>query len=441
MRVGELKKLMILAKVDLTHLSLTEELYHRFRANYQSLCAHDSDKVVTKELIAPLVSYLNEFWLWVSQNIPHDRWLTGERVRPILHLQQSLTTAGLLPRDYHYPILHKQLKLQFNGLPNKQLSPSILVDLLIQCSRITGFAQNHEIREHSYPLIRIGERIKVNRPQEEHKLKSTLFIYRTCFYLLHHYFTQEQLQLIPFFICFRTASTTEERRSEQAVFEWFHKKPLECLEFFREHEDKIDMSNMKDINNLDKIQNILPCTRSQFILTTSNKHWLYLLKQNCHTVTPKSERELINELLCSFLEEFACYSTKQRNNPDTFINSVKRYFNVLNQYEQEVTEKALSYLEGPTHDNDLLPETCKALYHFALGKYISERQKDPAPKHAPLSLSGKTKCHAAQKKQQAIAGTATNYGFFESLALKQGRLSDIVNRFEKSDTNNNLLFT
>lgn len=72
------------------------------------------------------------------------------------------------------------------------------------------------------------------------------------------------------------------------------------------------------------------------------------------------------------------------------------------------------------------------LYIFCLEVYENERKEDPRP-DSFFAFSGKTKCNAALKKIEYLTGENEHFGFFESLALKQGRLGQLNASFEHTD--------
>ncbi|AMQ29207.1 TPA: lpg2828 family Dot/Icm T4SS effector [Legionella pneumophila] len=409
MKISELKKLVaelnkeVSSKVTCTNII-------NLAGNLSEIIEYfEQDEHVGPELIYRIEAVICEFWKLVSLTLPYEEWQSSIQVAPWLTLQQSLSKAGLLPTDFHHPILYQRLKERYESFGHSELGIDQLLPLLIRCSRMTGYANKDPQSLDTYPHSPLNKQIEARRPQELAKLKDILCLLRAIFYLIHHCCTIEQLTLIPYLIYFRNPTTDEERRSELAIFNWLIQKPADCLEFFKTNEDYIDTRSFRQINELAPLRPFIPTARSDFIKITNKEHWIYPFIQS-RTNTSRSEYDLLNDAVNWLDTDFATEKDKSYHAALEFAHTVKKQANILTQREMKIVHSAL--------------------YVFCLDKYIKHRKADPRPRCTPFSLSGETKCQAAEKKQQEILGKPTKFGFFENLALNEGRLKTLTKTFE-----------
>ncbi|HAT8178856.1 TPA: hypothetical protein JA361_05130 [Legionella pneumophila] len=409
MKISELRKIVaelnkeVSSKVTCTNII-------NLAANLSEIIEYfEQDEHVGPELIYRIEAVICEFWKLVSLTLPYEEWQSSIQVAPWLTLQQSLSKAGLLPTDFHHPILYRHLKDHYESLGRSQLGIDQLLPLLIRCSRMTGYANKEPQSLYIYPHSQLNKQIEAKRPQELAKLKDILCLLRSIFYFIHHCCTIEQLALIPYLIYFRNPTTDEERRSELAIFNWLTQKPTDCLEFFKTNEDYIDTRSFRQINELGPLRPSIPTARGDFIKLTNKEHWVYPFIQS-RTNTPSSEYDLLNDTVNWLDTDFATEKDKSYHAALEFANTVKKQASILTQREKKIVHSAL--------------------YVFCLDKYIKHRKEDPRPRCTPFSLSGETKCRAAEKKQQAILGKPVKFGFFENLSLNEGRLKTLTKTFE-----------
>ncbi|HAT1867041.1 TPA: hypothetical protein JAZ42_06625 [Legionella pneumophila] len=409
MKISELKKMVAeLNKEILLNVSRAEII--RLASNLSGIIEHfDEKEDVGPELMHQVEAVICEFWKLVSLSSPYDEWQNGIQVTPWLTIQRSLSKIGLLPTDFHHPILYQHLKEHYEKLGHSPLGIDQLLPLLIRSSRMTGYANKDPQSLDTYPYAQLNKQIEARRPQELAKLKDILCLLRSGFYLIHHCCTIEQLALIPYLIYFRNPTTDEERRSELAIFNWLIQKPADCLEFFKTNEDYIDTRSLRQINELAQLRSFIPTARGDFIKLTTKEHWLYPFIQS-RTNTSKSEYDLLNDTVNWLDTDFATEKDKSYHAALEFAHAVKKQASILTQREIKIVHSAL--------------------YVFCLDKYIKHRKEDPRPRCTPFSLSGETKCRAAEKKQQEILGKPVRFGFFENLALNEGRLKTLTKAFE-----------
>jgi hypothetical protein len=409
MNVGEFKKLVdeLKSRIQLEQDS-AEVLFWGSQLT-DALGASDDEQDLQSEMMGPIKHLIKEFWTWVSHNLPCDTWQNHSKVMPWLGFQRAFEKACLLDRDFHHPILFQELQNRYDGVFNNQLRIAELLPLLIRASRMIGYAEKGQL--DAYPFLKLDQQIAAKRPQEIAKLKDAMVLLRASLYLIHRYCTVEQLDLLPFLIYFRYHTTAEEQRSELAIFNWLTKKSGDSIIFFNANPDLVDMRAIKLIDALTNVTHLIPTTRSEFLKVTHERRWIYSFIQQNRDKSKDSESDLINETLRLLNSDFATHRDKSYSAALDFVAQVKKQRHSLSRDEAKIVHTA-SYL-------------------FCLEQYIKQRREDERPKYSRLSFSGHTKCKAAEKKQLALRGEAVSFGFFESMAVKQGRLNDLIAPMEE----------
>ncbi|AWN73648.1 hypothetical protein LEAN103870_10285 [Legionella anisa] len=362
-------------------------------------------------MMPPVKNLIDQFWYWVVGNVPYEQWKEGTYVIPWLSLQRLLVKEGLLAADFHHPVLYEALKNQFNHLAGNRLKITELMPLLIRAGRMLGYM---DPTENGYPFVRLHAGIAARMPQEITKIKDIMFLLRSAFYLIYKYCTVEQLTLMPFLIYFRNLTTDEERRSELAIFNYLTQNTADCIEFFNTYDEYIDTRSITLIDALQNVSAWMPTKRPDFLNATNRSRWIYPFIQQVRLAAGDDlGNDLINSTLHLLELDFATRKDQSFTGALSFTAAVKRQAQVLTNEEAKLVHSA----------------TCL----FCLEKYIKHRVEDPlGDKHSFLSLSGETKCHAAEKRMSAILGRPTRFGFFETLAINQGRLKKLIDFLEES---------
>ncbi|MDR3502145.1 MAG: hypothetical protein P4L79_06130 [Legionella sp.] len=299
----------------------------------------------------------------------------------------------------------KLTNVLYEELTNKQSMLTELLTLIIMCSRLIGYADSKTL--DNYPQLKLMDKISKKRPQEQEKLEDIIFFLRAIFYLIQKHYTQEELTLLSFLIYFRPLTTDEERRSELAIFEWLYHQKANCLNFFAMHVDYINMRSHQLIRFLPNIVKLIPITYTSFIKNTQSYDLLWNTEQD----NPISRNTLIEDT-CELLQTIFVTQKEQ-----DYAASLKFADNIKIQLpEQAHNESLIVYL---------------ALYLFRLNQYKEERHADPSFRHNLISLSKQTKEDAVDKKLMELRGVPVQYGFFENIALKEGRLGALNASFEE----------
>lgn len=374
----------------------------------------DNESQVAPELMVSVRAILDAFWQWVIKTLPCDMWEASEDVEPWLNFQEKLVKTGLLVANYHHPLLYQQLAEQYDNHGDGQLELAKLMPLLIRCGRIMGYAQKSEL--DNYPLERLNNSIsqteKLNLRHEAEKLTTKITMLAAIYYLINHYCTARQLELMPQLINYRSPTTDEERRSEKAIINSVSHQALSCKTFFAETVRYLDGRELIHNESLKVMSdlNLIPKTRTSLIKALEERPWVYAFIRQSRKLI--NEGDLLAYTLQLIREDFAIQKDVSYSAALAFAAAIRIQASSLLAEETVIVHSAL--------------------YVFCLHVYEQERRVDNRPP-ALLGFSGETKCNAAAKKQQSVIGLRPNFSFFEAMALKQGRLGNLVEMFEGQD--------
>ncbi|KTD10901.1 hypothetical protein Lgra_1867 [Legionella gratiana] len=412
MKVSEFKRLVDELE-DKIALEKNSNKVMRFVTRLKEIAQiYDKENDVPSEMMSDVQKTINEFWSRSIQFLPHEHWQNDTLVLPLLAFQKQLVKAGLLERDVHHPILFRELKNRYDNVPDNVLNSTELISLLICASRMSGYARMDEL-DNNYPLLRLNECFSAKRPQETQKLKEILFLLQASFYLIYKHCTVAQLHLIPYLIYFRHHTTDEERRSELALFKTLTQKTADCLTFFHDKEDYIDTRSLKVIDALSLVAHLIPNRRGDFLHMTNECRWIYPFIQKSRVEPTKDNDTLLDETLQLLELDFDTQKDKSYTAALDFTAAAQKQIRTLTSKEAKLVHNAIAL--------------------FSLENYIKQRHEDPRPKHSFLSLSGETKCQAAEKWKNSIRGRPVHVGFFEKMALNQGRLKELIESLEEQE--------
>ncbi|MCW8398371.1 hypothetical protein OQJ26_06155 [Legionella sp. PATHC038] len=422
MKVGEFKKQVIELGSNIDPLKTPAEVLALISKLSELFEPLNDQFDLDSDMMIPVKELTNQFWNLVIRNIPCEQsaqWNTAAYVMPWLTLQQSLVKVGLMNADFHHPVLYEELKNHFNRLSvtNDSLKITELMPLFIRASRMLGYAEVSQL-EH-YPFLKLNEKITANRRQEIEKLEDIMFLLRSVFYLMYRHCTSKQLALIPSLIYFRYHTTDEERRSELAIFNWLTQHTLECTQFFSSHDDYINMRSIKEIDALHNAAHLLPKERKNFLNATNENRWIYpFIHQSRGGPAFLEEKDAsVKETLRLLNQDFNCQKDKSFTGIWRFAFLVKMQARILSPNEAKIVHAAT--------------------YAFCMEKYIeqfnfSDDSKNSFSVHSEWES---LKCQAAEKRKlAAINGKSVKLGFFETLAVSQGRLKKLINFLEENQT-------
>lgn len=410
MKVGEFKRLINELEEKIILEKSAEEVIKLVSCFKKIAEIYDEENAVPSEMMVSVQKTIHEFWSWGAHNLSYDQWLDDTLVIPWLTFQKKLYKAGLLERDFHHPLLFQEIKNRYESIPDNKLQSTELLSLLASTSRMSGYAGLDEL-DNSYPLLRLNEGFSARRSQEIHKLKDILFLLQSSFYLLYKHCTVEQLHLIPYLIYFRHHTTDEERRSELAIFKTLTEKTADCLKFFHDQEDYIDTRSIKMVNALSQVAHLIPNRRGDFLQVTNQCRWIYPFIQKSRVDLITDDDVLLDETLQLLELDFDTQKDKSYTAALDFTAAAQKQMRTLTSREAKLVHTAINL--------------------FSLDKYIKQRQEDTRPKHSFLSLSGQTKCQAAEKWKNSIRGMPVQIGFFERMALNQGRLKQLIESLDE----------
>ncbi|KTC88424.1 hypothetical protein [Legionella cincinnatiensis] len=410
MKVGEFKRLIDELEKKIL-LEKNADKFIKFVARLKEIVEiYDEEKDVSSEMMVSVQKIIHEFWSRSAHYLSHEQWQNDVLVTPWLAFQKQLVKAGLLERDCHHPLLFQELKNRYDSAPDNELKSTELLALLTSASRMSGYARLDEL-DNNYPLLRLNESFSAKRTQETQKLKDILFLLQASFYLLYKYCTVAQLHLVPYLIHFRQYTTDEERRSELAIFKTLTEKITDCLNFFHDQEDYVDTRSLKMVDALSQVAHLIPNRRADFLQMTHECRWIYPFIQKSRIDSIKSDDVLVDETLRLLELDFDTQKDKSYTAALDFTAAAQKQMRSLTSREAKLVHTAITL--------------------FSLEKYIKQRQEDTRFKHSFLSLSGKTKCQAAEKWKNSIRGMPVRIGFFEKMALNQGRLKELIESLDE----------
>ncbi|CDZ76118.1 hypothetical protein BN59_00383 [Legionella massiliensis] len=440
MKVSDLKRLFVelIANNDLVKNSV--DVNGLASSLHGLLGEMGEEQEVTAELIVPVSNILKNFWSWVTVNLPYEQWLNSKEVEPWLAFQKNLAQeykrltaalgpgqtppggtirmTGALAEDFHHPMMYRMLEERYGHAGPALLDLSNLLAVVVRSSRMMGYADKGST--DNYPLKHLQQRKQQFQSRYEiGKFKAIYALLGTAFYLIHHYCTAEQLELLPYLIHYRALTTDEERRSETAIVKSIINNPLDFQNFFLEHKNVFDIKSFRELEVLSAASALVPSSRVQFIGAITEDNWLYGFIQNCRCQQDASPNLILNSSI-QFLEtKFAMQKDQSYTAALDFSSTAKA----------EMSKVMISMTEEEIRLGNSL------LHAFCLGKYSKGRDEDKRSKHSFLSFSRKTKCDAADKKRDEIlTGVPAKLTLFEDWALHQGRL-DELNTYEKTMSN------
>ncbi len=367
--------------------------------------------IIHQELVPRIQQSITGVWQWVIKHLPPEQWMTGELITPWLEFQQVLVEEKLLTPDFHHSFLYLALQRHYNSIGKEGIEIAKLLPLFICCARMIGYAD--KLQNGNYPYALLEEKIAAKRVQEREKLSHIIFLLRILSYLLFNFCTQEQRELLPFLIYYRSPTTAEEKRSELALFNWLTQKSMASFEFFAKTTDLINPSHSFNVlfacdeglgkTLLPDMSDIIPKNRSKFLQkTTANSWWIYpaLSKTSDKQETITAMIEILG---VNFLKE----KDKTYSGAQTYIQYCK---NQLFSLPRE--ERLLAH---------------RAIYSFRLQKYNDQLNEERS------DLIKEIKYEAVKLQRKALLGKQVEFTFWHRSAMKQGRLGEIISSFEAEE--------
>ncbi|KTD55962.1 hypothetical protein Lsai_2092 [Legionella sainthelensi] len=412
MKVGEFNRLIDELEEKILLEKSVDEVIRLVTRIKELAKMYDEEHDVPSEMIGSVQEIIHQFWSWSAHHLSFEQWHNDALVIPWLTFQKQLFKAGLLERDFHHSLLFQELKNRYDSVSDNQLKSTELLSLLTCASRMSGYARLDEL-DNSYPLLRLNECFSAKRSQETQKLKDILFLLQSSFYLLYKHCTVAQLHLIPYLIYFRQNTTDEERRSELAMFKTLTEKATDCLNFFHMQKDYIDTRSLKMVDALSQVAHLIPNRRGDFLQITNHCRWIYPFIQKSRIDLIMNDDVLLDETLRLLELDFDTQKDKSYPAALDFTAAAQKQIRTLTSREAKLVHTAITL--------------------FSLDKYIKQRQEDIRPKHSFLSLSRATKCQAAEKWKNSIRGMPLSIGFFEKMALNQGRLKQLIESLDEQE--------
>lgn len=187
---------------------------------------------------------------------------------------------------------------------------------------------------------------------------------------------------------------------------------LFCLDkYVLEHQKMDEQTSADDSPTIKAAKSLIVDFRQKFQFSAiPDNPWLLVFQQRSSTLLGKDDIQLLRYAEQLFTIQFDNQEDKSYSAAMKFSAEIKKEY-------QELSEK----------ESDLVHD---ALHSFCLKQYALDRRSDKQ-EHSKLSFSADTKCNGALKQRSSILGYAhQGMGFFERMALKQGRLKILENTFE-----------
>ncbi|MDI9818967.1 MULTISPECIES: hypothetical protein [unclassified Legionella] len=362
---------------------------------------------VTSKLKSEVYSILDNFWQDISKILPVDQWSEEAEVSLWMAFQKKLIEAKW--EDAAHPLLYAKLAHNYGQQADSGLKLEELMPLIIRCSRSMGYADKNQLDD--YPLGHMATAIRSLQEQrkEADKVKSSVTMLAVIFYLINHYCTAEQLDLLPQLIHYRVNTTDEERRSEQAIVRCIADQPLACQNFLLSQKELIEGRVLIKIEEVVAVSHLLPKGRPSFITALKENPWFNVLLRQSRRYEKSGDSSTLTFSVEQLRADFA--SLEEHS-----------YLAALN-FALKLKLKTSSFPAKRAEFSRLV------LYLFALYAYVDECKADNKP-DSFFSFSAKIKNEAALNKIASLTGSSVKLGMIERLALKQSRL---VEQFEKQE--------
>ncbi|QDP71537.1 hypothetical protein FOG18_02580 [Legionella israelensis] len=385
--------------------------YRIFSDNLLDLLKDKNDnELLTSEDTHEIKRLLGVMWLNVSENVKPGEWSLYAQTNLMLVFMESLIQHDILKHNDRSELLYPPLQGKFI-VNNSQLTLDQIMNVLIFCSRLTGY-RIHEEKENLITELdrEINQAKSLWHVGELGKLQITMTSLFVLYYLLQEHCTTVQIELVLMAVQFRKNTTKEEQGTESAIIKFLSRYPSDCKAFLRQELDFIETRTIKETDCL--------CSVNEFIL---------------HNKPSISNYLLFSGEVYQFAE---FYAKANKKNEELIFQTALNYIHnsYVSKYQTRSFETAFSYAkklikEASTFKNPRQKQIFqKGVYGFCLQEYIHDRKLD---KHFTFfSFSAKTKIATAKELLLSLHKDAA-LSFTQSFAAKQGRLSEIVNLFEK----------
>ncbi|STX49086.1 Uncharacterised protein [Legionella hackeliae] len=351
-----------------------------------------------KKEIYPL---LEDFWLSVTTTLPSSDWQTSPRVKPWIDFQEALKKEGW--EDADHPQRYQELAKRFSASDGVVNCANVL-NLLKESTRMLSYTSQEAV--NNYPLGKLTKEIIARKSHmyEKEKQQSIVTMLSILFYIFHHYCTAEQLEILPLLCQYRLLTTDEERLSESATIQYLTQQISASQLFFITHKNYIDPREWNTNANITALATLLPKNCTEFKKKLEQVPWIKILLKQC---SEDDKQQAVIKGAKQLLDNFTSLENHSYAAALSFSAAVKRQEMMMSK-EQHALINAI-------------------LYIFCLQVYNKER-RNGADRF--FGFSGETKCNAAVKKIDEITGATTKFGVWEYLALKQGRLGELVTDYE-----------
>lgn len=394
------------------------------------LISNGNSKVITKtnvkvpaEQLEQVQNLLKQFWTWYAETVPEDQWEIHEQADPWIRFQGKLMLKGILPSNYHHPLLFNVVKQRF-ALHGEKLELEPLLELLSATCRATGFVPIDNVED--YPLSIITD-MKEQATMHDKRLQNIITHIAVLFALLFYYSCNKQTRLLFLAVNYRERTnldnelahsgkkrTKSEKFSETKLLHFLLYKTHIRVWFFRENEKYFDSYTLKDPIFL-PFKAILPPTRENLLFMLNTKRWFFSFLSISLT---GARSAVVPNMVCKLQEDFISQPDVSYNAALSYAASVSKYQGLLAPKNKETPKDKEQEQEA-----DYLRDAVKA---FCLQQYLNKRGNETD--NTLRLFSRETKCNIAKREIRLLSGASVSpLSFWENIARSRGRLGDIIN--------------
>lgn len=407
MNVGAVKKIIILFKQHFE--TIDHSLSHHLSQLLLDLFNDLDEKTPVNNTLGIQVKKIIEIFWAHARTLPiYPDWECNDVVSCWLKLQQDLLKTEWDIQTAHHAYFYYCLKHQYNQSGNSPLQADQLMPVFMKLCRMLKYWDKTDPSDYPFSYLRkkIDRIEKTGQLYLVDELKAIATAFTGLFYLLYHHCSAHQIALWPRLIQYRTQTTSEEIRSESAVFAALVYQPHDVLSFIKHLKNYVDGREFHEQNTLAHLRDLMPNTKTQLLEATLKKGWYYEFRKEFFMQETDSGKEKFIAILDKYFNE----------QEDTSYSAAQDFVKKVNQAFEN---------QPPSVQTQLISAT----YFFSLSQYIKLCQNNRS-RHHLFWFSPSLKAQAAHKLQQREQEQAAHFSIWEWAATKEGRLSGLVTLFD-----------
>ncbi len=367
------------------------------------------DEPLDDSIIPAIKNLLIENWHQTVQYLPVAEW--GKI--PYSALIDSFTKHKIFSQNERADLIFPYLQARFHHDKSPSLTLDDYLAVLIRTARLCGYPEEQDLH---YPVDRLSHLLTVDdvlrNRQAPLKRQTIMTSMAVLHFLIHKKCTALQQDLIQMAIWYRKDTTKEEQLAESLFFKFICENESLCKGLFKQQGCYIDMRIILENSELMKLRALLPERKPQLL-----------------------DRVCFSESICLFLEAFRQVGS---------IDAVALQNVAVEAIHASYSKSAHHSLDSAlTLANQLMEESRdlrvqiqslfqNAILIFSLQEYVKCLTLDN--RYHFFSFSPATKIAAANKMIQRMNGQCNELNFAESLAMREGRLGQILEHYKEQLT-------